>query len=122
MALVMPDELAPGSAPTVLAGDLLAPYIWPIEVASAARSAVRRKRMSIDLAQATTLAVQAFGVEVRPEASESASYYLQLASRYGLTPWDALYIDLALKGQHGLASKDQAMIAVAERLGLTVYQ
>ena len=122
LAMTMPDEAAPASAPIVLTGDMLAPFIWPIEVASGALNAVRRKRMPIDQAQATTVAVQAFGVDVRPEVSESASYYFQLANRYGLTPWDALYVDLALKGQYELATKDEAMIAVAERLGLTVHQ
>ena len=122
LALTMPDENAPSSAAVVLARDLLAPFIWPIEVANAARNAIRRKRMTFELAQATTVAVQAIGVSVQPEMTESVAHYFQLAGSYGLSPWDALYVDLALKGQYELATKDAHMIAVATRLGITVHQ
>ena len=78
--------------------------------------------MTFELAQATTVAVQAFGVSIQTETTESVAHYFQLVGSYGLSPWDALYIDLALKGQYELATKDVHMIAVARRLGITVHQ
>ena len=122
LALAMPDGSAPASAAAVLARDLLAPFIWPVEVANAARHAIRRKCMTFELAQATTVAVQAIGVSVQPEMTESVAHHFQPARSYGLSPWDALYVDLALKGRHELATKDAHRIAVATRLGITVHQ
>lgn len=122
MALTMPDEATPRSADEVLRQDLLAPFVWPIEVANAARKAVRRRRITMDMAEAAMSAVRKVGVAVEPETSESAAYYLSLAHRYDLSAWDALYLDLALRGEHDLATQDAPMIAVAERMGIKVHR
>ena len=46
LAIVMPDERQPASAPQLADGMVLAPPIWPYEVANAFRSAVRRGRLA----------------------------------------------------------------------------
>jgi predicted nucleic acid-binding protein len=118
----MPDENTPASAGYVLGQDLIAPYVWPVELANAARKAIRRRRVTAEMARQATAAVRAFSISIEPSTSGSASWYFELAERYDLTPWDALYVDLALKGQHELASQDAAMIAAARRLGITVHE
>jgi predicted nucleic acid-binding protein len=122
LALTMPDENTPASAGYVLGQDLIAPYVWPVELANAARKAIRRRRVTAEMARQATAAVRAFSISIEPSTSGSASWYFELAERYDLTPWDALYVDLALKGQHELASQDAAMIAAARRLGITVHE
>ena len=45
MALVMPDEQQPASLTRTLESRLVAPGLWPLEVANALRNVVRRGRL-----------------------------------------------------------------------------
>ena len=45
LALVMPDESRPASVDAVLAERLLAPTIWPLELAHALRNGLRSGRL-----------------------------------------------------------------------------
>ena len=122
LACVMPDEVRPAGMGAVLSEALLAPFLWPLELASAARSAVRRKRL--DAAQARSLCVKLLDLDVevvRPWHDEPLRYF-DLAVSHALTPYDGVYLDLALTRRCPIATRDVALIAAAERLGLQVYQ
>ncbi|HEX7436743.1 MAG TPA: type II toxin-antitoxin system VapC family toxin [Caldimonas sp.] len=121
LACMMPDERRPDSMDTVLGEVLLAPFIWPIEIASAMRNCVRLKRF--DVAQAIALATHVTGLDARVAAPwhNEASRYLELALAHELTPYDAIYIDLCLSEHSALATCDRELSLVAARLGIRIH-
>ena len=121
LACMLPDERRPDTMNIVLGETLLAPFIWPIEIASAMRNGVRRKRFT--QAQAGALASHVAGLDARivlPWHHE-ASRYLELAFAHGLTPYDAIYIDLCLSERSPLATHDSELSAAATRVGIRVH-
>ena len=121
LACMLPDERRPDTMNIVLGETLLAPFIWPIEIASAMRNGVRRKRFTP--AQAGALASHVAGLDARivPPWHHEASRYLELALAHGLTPYDAIYIDLCLSERSPLATHDSELSAAATRVGIRVH-
>lgn len=121
LACIMPDERRPKTMDAVLGEVLLTPFIWPIEIASAMRSGLRRKRFNS--AQATALAAHVAGLDARIVAPwhNQASRYLELALAHNLTPYDAIYIDLCLSERSALATCDQELAQAAARVGIRVH-
>lgn len=121
LACVMPDEARPVGMEAVLAQPLLAPFIWPIEVASAARHGVARRRFDAGQARLLCANVANLDVEIAGPWHNEPQRYLELALTHELTPYDAIYLDLALSRHNALATCDAALAAVARRLGVPVH-
>lgn len=99
----------------------LVPTIWPLEIANALLVAERRARIHaadsarfIDLLR--TLPIQ---VEVRPVDS-TVTALLAIARDYGLSAYDAAYLDLAMREGLPIASTDQRLRATAAQAGVPV--
>jgi predicted nucleic acid-binding protein len=119
LAWFLPDETST-SAQTVLARiaeeDVCAPAIWPLEIASALLTAERRKRISAVerlelLKQLTALPVlldQPFTTVDLPALSD-------VAREYGLSIYDACYLQLAQARRIALATLDSELRAAALR-------
>ena len=121
LALVMPDEAQPASVARVIQDRLTAPFIWPIEIANAMRNAVRRSRVTSDEVTALCAEVEAFEIEVVPPWNNNTQRYFEIAHSHALTPYDALYIDLALQRHCALATRDAALAQAARRIGIHVH-
>jgi predicted nucleic acid-binding protein len=121
LALVMPDESCPASMPHVLGERLLAPFIWPIELANAMRTAVQRSRLRDSEVTGLCADIDEFNVEVVAPWQQAALRYVEVARTHGLTPYDALYLDLALTRRCGLATRDQRLIDASRRVGVTIH-
>ena len=100
--------------------ELIVPPLWSAAVANALVQAERRaaappERVGQALAAILALApaVDAQPIEV-PRA-------LECARAYGLSAYDALYFELALRRRAALATFDAEMIAAAPRAGLRLY-
>jgi predicted nucleic acid-binding protein len=121
LACVMPDEARPPSAAAVFEQALLAPFIWPLEIASAVRNGIRRGRL--DPQRAAALARHTADLDARIVAPwhDDAARYLELSLLYQLTPYDAIYLDLCMARRCELATCDEALAAVAQRLGLVTH-
>ena len=121
LACMLPDERRPDTLDPVLGAVLLAPFIWPIEIASAMRNGVRRKRF--DAAQAMALATHVTGLDARVVEAwhHEAARYLELSLAHDLTPYDAIYIDLCLSERSALATCDRELSAAAARLGIRIH-
>jgi predicted nucleic acid-binding protein len=121
LALVMPDEGRPHSIAEVMLDRLLAPSIWPVEIANAMRNGVRRGRVR-DIEVAGLCAnVGEFEVEVVPPWHDSPQRYFEVAQTHDLTPYDAMYLDLALQRRCALATRDEALAIAARRVGVRIY-
>ena len=121
LALVMPDESRPTSLPEVLKNRLVAPFIWPVEIANAMRTAVRRSRLLETEVTGLCADVNEFDVEIVPPWLIGAQRYVEVAQTHDLTPYDALYLDLALQRRCSLATRDDALIVAARRVGVPVF-
>jgi len=120
MALVLPDEQAPATAADVLASELIAPFLFPVEVANAALNSIRRKRYGTDEAQRVCDAIESLSVSVLPGPDVIPTQRLRQAQAFGLSVYDALYLDLALTQRATLATCDLALADAARRVGVQV--
>lgn len=97
----------------------IVPAIWPLEVANALRTAERRRR--IDIASSTTLLmmIEALPIEIDGEtAAKAFNDTLALSRGYGLTVYDAAYLELAMRLSLSLATGDAALARAATRAGV----
>lgn len=120
MAMVMPDEQRPQSLDRTLNARVLAPAIWPLEVANALRNGVRRGRLSESAASSVCAELDAYEVEVVAPGGGSIRRHYQASLRHDLTAYDAAYVELALERHAALATLDDHLASIAERAGLAV--
>ncbi|MBL8313528.1 MAG: type II toxin-antitoxin system VapC family toxin [Rubrivivax sp.] len=120
LACVMPDEHRPAGMRAVLERELIAPFIWPLEVASAMRNGVRRRRFDLAHARGLCSHVVALEVELVPPRANDPLRHLELSTTHDLTPYDALYVDLALSRRCPIATHDSRLIGAARALGIEV--
>ena len=121
LAMVMGDEAVPASADEVLAAQLIAPFLWNLEMANAMISNVRRGRLRDEEVQRLFRVMHDLAVEVFPSPEAPAEHWYGFSAAHGLTPYDAQYLDLALQQRCAIATCDQAIAQAASRLGLRVH-
>lgn len=103
----------------VLNSGVVGPAIYPVEVANALRSALRRK--SIDKTKRDA-ALSAFARFMVPDEGPQPSLaeIVTVSDKHDITPYDASYVALAKLRSLSLATTDQAMARAARAEGLTV--
>ena len=121
LACMLPDERRPASMSVVIGEVLLAPFLWPLEIASALRNGVRRNRFGPAEAGVLASSVAGLGARIVGPWHEEPQRYLHLAVTHGLTPYDAVYIDLCLSERSPLATRDADLSAAALRVGIHVH-
>lgn len=124
MALVMPDETRPDSVERVLAARLLAPSIWPFELANALCSVVRRRRLSDDDVPAICAQIEIYEIEVfgdgGPYGPNGFRQRYLAARNHDLGAYDAAYLELALQRRCALATLDGRLADAARQAGVAV--
>lgn len=116
--LVLPDEAGGGLADALERAEPVAPALLWAEIRNLLLMAERRGRIgteTLDLALAT---LDAIGVAL--DAAPSSEHTIRLARRHGLTVYDALYLELALRIGAPLATADRALSRGAEAEGVAV--
>ena len=108
------DRMASGSA-------AIAPCLWPSEAANALWSLERRGRLTPAevLAVIEVLRSLPITLDHQPPA-RTLGTVKELAGRYGLTVYDASYLELALRRQLPLATADRTLRAAAQKAGLDI--
>ena len=97
----------------------IAPSLWRLEVANALQSAIRRKRIDTEFRDGTLADLRALMVTIDPETDLHAwTTTLKLAERFGLTVYDATYLELAQRLNFPLATLDQELRSAAAALGV----
>ena len=126
LAWALPDENST-YADTVLAlveqEGLHVPELWAREVANGLAVAYLRKRITAadEKIFLTALSRLSIDVELAP-ALTVVRAGTAAALRYGLTAYDAAYVDLALREGLALATLDTAMRKAAEQAGITIFR
>ena len=127
LARALPDEIS-AYADAVLAvvetEGLRVPELWPREVANGLAISYIRNRLTADDEQAF---LQALGrLRIDFDQSFNAVDIIRngtaAAGRYGLTAYDAAYVELAVREGLTLATLDDRMRDAAVKAGVAVFQ
>ncbi len=127
LAWGLPDESST-YADAVLAvverDGLRVPELWAREVANGLAVAHLRKRITFADESAFLLALSRLNIDVEEAASALTVIRdgTAAAMRYGLTAYDAAYLDLASREKLTLATLDGAMRKAAEQSGITIFR
>ncbi|MBC7735024.1 MAG: type II toxin-antitoxin system VapC family toxin [Bacteriovorax sp.] len=97
------------------------PALWLLEVGNLLLSAQRRKRITADKRRELAAAASALHIRVDREAVTISSVD-ELASRHGLTAYDAAYLELALRRGLPLATQDAARAAAMVKAGVAAAE
>lgn len=97
------------------------PSLWRLEVANALQIAVRRNRIDVSSRDLALESLGKFRIEVDTETDDRAwTTTLQLADRHKLTVYDAAYLELALRRDLPIATRDQQLARAAKDSGVSV--
>ena len=127
LAWALPDESS-AYADAVLAvverDGLRVPELWAREIANGLAVAYLRKRITSADEQAFLTALSHLSIDVEEAASALTLIRdgTAAAMRYGLTAYDAAYVDLASREKLTLATLDTPMRKAAEQSGITIFQ
>lgn len=119
MAWVMPDETGLDLDPLIARGDcLIAPSLMWVELRNILIISERRGRLSEGIGDQIADIVDA--LQIQFDGTPSSGVVRALARRHGLTAYDALYLETALRRGAALATLDGKLRAAALTEGLEV--
>jgi predicted nucleic acid-binding protein len=113
------DSGAARVKPVLDRSELLAPWLWRLEVTNAVL--VRERRKIVTEAQAFRLLglLDELTIELMPEpVARTASGLAQIARPHQLSAYDAIYLDLAIRLGLPLFTRDGNLRAAAARVGV----
>ncbi len=97
------------------------PGHWRLEVANSLRTAVRRGRAALAYRDAVLVQLSSLPIAIDAETAAHAwTATLALADKHRLTPYDAAYLELALRRNLPLATLDAALQSAARVEGVDV--
>lgn len=98
---------------------VIVPALWFLEMSNVLLIAQRRHRLTAIQRKAAMEKLTAMQLTVDEEGSRNAfGKTSELAEKYGLTIYDATYLELALRRSLPLASRDEALTKAATRCGI----
>ncbi|THF54882.1 type II toxin-antitoxin system VapC family toxin [Pseudothauera rhizosphaerae] len=93
------------------------PALWQLEFANVLRTACKRHRLAAAQAQQVIEQVCSLPIEIDRDTPGPAELFA-LALRYDLSCYDAAYLELALRLQIPIATKDRPLHAAASAAGV----
>jgi predicted nucleic acid-binding protein len=100
---------------------VVAPALWFLEVANGLLAAQRRKLLTGSERKSALEMLSALRVTIDDESGHAAFHKTStLAEKYGLSVYDAAYLEVALRRQLPLGSRDGALRSAAKRSGVKV--
>ncbi|MBI5280721.1 MAG: type II toxin-antitoxin system VapC family toxin [Candidatus Solibacter usitatus] len=100
--------------------DAVAPRLWAYEIRNSVLMGIRRGRISKPDGEQFLTSMNEMNVRL----SEPASYdeVFALAQEYGLTVYDAAYLDMAIRERVPLASLDVQLVRAAKKAGVALFR
>lgn len=95
----------------------VAPVLWPMELANVLRTTCRRGRLTAQQAQKMVQQLALLPIEIDPTPARPG-LLLSLALRFDLSAYDAAYLELALRLQQPIATRDAALAEAARIAGV----
>ena len=102
--------------------EAIVPSVWPLEVANVLLVAERKRRLSrADTARFVSL-VRSLPILVEGETPDRIlGEIVALARQYGLSSYDASYLDLSIRTSLPIATLDQGLRKAARRCGVPLW-
>jgi predicted nucleic acid-binding protein len=95
------------------------PALWRLKVANSLQMAVRRRRITADARNASLHDLAGYKITTDHETDSHAwTSTLQLSDRFGLTVYDASYLELAQRMRLPLATLDRRLQSAAAAAGV----
>ncbi len=124
LAWIYQDEVSDGTRrifDQVAASGAWVPSLWRLEIANGLQNGIRRKRIDAGFRAAALANLSELDITVDQETDSFAwTTTLQLADRFGLTLYDAAYLELAQRRHLPLATLDQSLRAAAAATGVAL--
>lgn len=126
LAWGLPDEISPYADAVLVVAEqegLRVPEIWSREIANGLALAYIRKRITPSDEKVFLAAMSHLAIAV--ETSSPLTILEEgtaAAVRFGLTAYDAAYLDLALRESLRLATLDDQMRRAAEKFGVAIFK
>lgn len=124
LAWCFPDEASEYAEAVLVALEgrsILIPPVWPLEITNAVVVAERRKRISppeirrfVELLEGLTIHEDSLPV------AGSVSNILPLAREYGLSAYDASYLEVAIRNGAALATLDAGLEKAGRKAGVEI--
>ncbi|HEU4458129.1 MAG TPA: type II toxin-antitoxin system VapC family toxin [Methylibium sp.] len=100
--------------------EALVPALWHLELSNILARALKAGCLEpLDVAQSWKR-LEALGISVSP-TPQDAHHWVQRSVEWGLTTYDCCYLELARQRRLPLATRDAALAAAAERVGVALY-
>ena len=93
------------------------PAVWPLEFANVMVQLERRRRLKPEATTAILKQVERVGLHV-DGAAPAPGRLVEIARLYGLSSYDASYLELAVRLSLPLAASDGPLAVAAEKAGL----
>ena len=119
-AWFLPNEATPSTEAALQATatqDVWVPALWLLEVGNLLLSAQRRKRITADKRRELAAAATALRLKVDREPV-AITMLDEIAARHGLSAYDAVYLELAMRRSLPLATRDEALLAAMAKAGV----
>lgn len=122
-AWVLPSQASPQADALLkrieVGDEAVVPPLWFLEVANGLLIAERRKTMTAGERRLALERLGALGIAVdEANARDAFGPTLALAEQYGLSVYDAAYLELAVRRSLPLGTRDRALQSAAERSGI----
>lgn len=122
MAWIFPDEATEATdrlRDELLGSRAFVPALWPIETANALLVATRRGRIAKDEWPELRSYLDALPIDIDPlAATRTWGPTLDLANAHGISLYDAMYLELAVRMRLPLATLDQPLSSAARAAGV----
>jgi predicted nucleic acid-binding protein len=98
---------------------VVAPALWFLEIANGLLAAQRRKLLTRSERKSALEMLSGLRVTIDDDSAHAAFHKTSvLAERYGLSVYDAAYLEVALRRQLALGSRDGPLRSAAKRSGV----
>jgi predicted nucleic acid-binding protein len=100
---------------------ILVPAVWSLEIANAVFGERRKRLNQPDVRQFTTLLESLSLVQDSQPVANLVNQVLPIARSYGLTAYDAAYLELSIRHTAALATLDGKLQKAAELAGIPIF-
>jgi predicted nucleic acid-binding protein len=116
------DHYTDGVLAALLEGEAVVPPIWVLEVANGLLVAERRERLTPAEADAFARNLAALPIRLdEGDTPQGIGHLLAMGRAHGQSVYGAAYIDLALRLDLPLATKDETLRTTARKAGARLY-
>jgi predicted nucleic acid-binding protein len=101
----------------------LVPGLWRLEIASVLQMAIRRGRIASAFRERAIVRLAKLPIAVDSETDSRAwTTILQLSEQYRLTTYDAAYLELAIRSNRPLATRDTELTDAAKKAKVSLLK